>query len=154
MKKDNKKALYESIMTAVAKEVKKVLNESSMSNLSRLQRKFVQAVMTNEEFELPNGHTIDLYKLGGYGCGRCGFKKFLLEYGGGIEDGISEVMYEYFYGFFVNGEDDESVQGALNCSNLDISLEEFKLIYKLASNPNVQRVLQIKIDRELNCDDW
>jgi len=27
MKKDNKKALYESIMTAVAKEVKKALNE-------------------------------------------------------------------------------------------------------------------------------
>ena len=31
MKKDNKKALYESIMTAVAKEVKKALNESSKS---------------------------------------------------------------------------------------------------------------------------
>ena len=154
MKKDNKKALYESIMTAVAKEVKKVLNESSMSNLSRLQRKFVQAVMTNEEFELPNGHIIDLYKLGGYGCGRRGFKNFLLEYGCGIEDGISEVMYEYFYGFFVNGDDDESVQEALDCSDLDISLEDFKLIYKLASNPNVQRVLQIKIDRELNCDDY
>ena len=28
MKKDNKKALYESIMTSVAKEVKKALNES------------------------------------------------------------------------------------------------------------------------------
>ena len=28
MKKDNKKALYESIMTSVAKEVKKTLNES------------------------------------------------------------------------------------------------------------------------------
>jgi len=27
MKKDNKQALYESIMTSVAKEVKKVLNE-------------------------------------------------------------------------------------------------------------------------------
>ena len=27
MKKDNKKALYESIMTSVAKQVKKVLNE-------------------------------------------------------------------------------------------------------------------------------
>ena len=27
MKRDNKKALYESIMTAVAKEVKKALNE-------------------------------------------------------------------------------------------------------------------------------
>ena len=29
MKKDNKKALYESIMTSVAKEVKKVLNEDA-----------------------------------------------------------------------------------------------------------------------------
>ena len=28
MKRDNKKALYESIMTSVAKEVKKTLNES------------------------------------------------------------------------------------------------------------------------------
>ena len=30
MKKDNKKALYESIMTSVAKEVKKTLNEDSL----------------------------------------------------------------------------------------------------------------------------
>ena len=30
MKKDNKKALYESIMTSVAKEVKKALNESNL----------------------------------------------------------------------------------------------------------------------------
>ena len=29
MKRDNKKALYESIMTSVAKEVKKVLNEDA-----------------------------------------------------------------------------------------------------------------------------
>jgi len=31
MKRDNKKALYESIMTAVAKEVKKALNEGELS---------------------------------------------------------------------------------------------------------------------------
>lgn len=31
MKKDNKKALYESIMTSVAKEVKKVLNNDSIN---------------------------------------------------------------------------------------------------------------------------
>jgi len=30
MKKDNKKVLYESIMTSVAKEVKKALNESEV----------------------------------------------------------------------------------------------------------------------------
>ena len=32
MKKDNKKALYESIMTSVAREVKKVLNETASLN--------------------------------------------------------------------------------------------------------------------------
>ena len=32
MKKDNKKALYESIMTSVAREVKKVLNETASVN--------------------------------------------------------------------------------------------------------------------------
>ena len=32
MKKDNKKALYESIMASVAKEVKKVLNEDEQNN--------------------------------------------------------------------------------------------------------------------------
>jgi len=32
MKRDNKKVLYESIMTSVAKEVKKVLNESNIEN--------------------------------------------------------------------------------------------------------------------------
>ena len=31
MKRDNKKALYESIMTSVAREVKKVLNEDSIN---------------------------------------------------------------------------------------------------------------------------
>ncbi len=34
MKKDNKKALYESIMTSVSKEVKKTLNENSIDNYS------------------------------------------------------------------------------------------------------------------------
>lgn len=34
MKRDNKKALYESIMTAVAGEVKKTLNENSIDNYS------------------------------------------------------------------------------------------------------------------------
>ena len=33
MKKDNKKALYESIMTSVAKEVKKALNEASYDDV-------------------------------------------------------------------------------------------------------------------------
>ena len=34
MKRDNKKALYESIMTSVSKEVKKALNENSIDNYS------------------------------------------------------------------------------------------------------------------------
>ena len=38
MKKDNKKALYESIMTSVAKEVKKVLNEDA--NRSRMPKRW------------------------------------------------------------------------------------------------------------------
>ena len=38
MKKDNKKALYESIMTSVAKEVKKVLNESTLDRVSLINK--------------------------------------------------------------------------------------------------------------------
>jgi len=34
MKRDNKKALYESIMSSVAREVKKVLNESDFENIN------------------------------------------------------------------------------------------------------------------------
>ena len=39
MKKDNKKALYESIMTSVAKEVKKVLNEDEIQQTKPLSFK-------------------------------------------------------------------------------------------------------------------
>jgi len=35
MKKDSKKALYESIMTSVAREVKKTLNEDILQDNSR-----------------------------------------------------------------------------------------------------------------------
>ena len=38
MKKDNKKALYESIMTSVAKEVKKALNEVSSEEAEYYKR--------------------------------------------------------------------------------------------------------------------
>ena len=59
MKRDNKKALYESIMNAVAKEVKKVLNEGELSGdnyrlineietiAKRLHNKGVEHVMFN-----------------------------------------------------------------------------------------------------------
>lgn len=45
MKKDNKKALYENIMTSVAKEVKKALNESAgdgwdLEDLDQLEEAF------------------------------------------------------------------------------------------------------------------
>ena len=36
MKRDNKKALYESIITSVAKEVKKVLNEEVLEDQTTL----------------------------------------------------------------------------------------------------------------------
>ena len=38
MKRDNKKALYESIMTSVAKEVKKALNESNLDRISLINK--------------------------------------------------------------------------------------------------------------------
>ena len=59
MKRDNKKALYESIMNAVAKEVKKVLNEGELSGdnsrlineietiAKRLHNKGIEHVMFN-----------------------------------------------------------------------------------------------------------
>ena len=59
MKRDNKKALYESIMNAVAKEVKKVLNEGELSGdnsrlineietiAKRLHNKGIEYVMFN-----------------------------------------------------------------------------------------------------------
>ena len=46
MKRDNKKALYESIMTSVAKEVKKVLNESG-SFESYIQQSIWEEVKDN-----------------------------------------------------------------------------------------------------------
>lgn len=50
MKKDNKKALYESIMTSVAREVKKALNESEFENLkfSPLIAKGLNYIKSNE----------------------------------------------------------------------------------------------------------
>ena len=43
MKKDNKKALYESIMTSVAKEVKKALNEDeNISNEDNLRNEDIK----------------------------------------------------------------------------------------------------------------
>ena len=50
MKKDNKKALYESIMTSVAKEVKKVLNEdASRSRMPQRWRGYQSGDYDQEE---------------------------------------------------------------------------------------------------------
>ena len=50
MKKDNKKALYESIMTSVAKEVKKVLNEdASRSRMPKRWRGYQSGDYDQEE---------------------------------------------------------------------------------------------------------
>lgn len=42
MKKDNKKALYESIIASVAKEVKKVLNEHNFTKFARYCNEYVE----------------------------------------------------------------------------------------------------------------
>ena len=50
MRKDNKKALYESIMTSVAKEVKKVLNEdASRSRMPKIWRGYQSGDYDPEE---------------------------------------------------------------------------------------------------------
>ena len=50
MRKDNKKALYESIMTSVAKEVKKVLNEdASRSRMPKIWRGYQSGDYDQEE---------------------------------------------------------------------------------------------------------
>ena len=50
MRKDNKKALYESIMTSVAKEVKKVLNEdASRSSMPKRWRGYQSGDYDQEE---------------------------------------------------------------------------------------------------------
>ena len=70
MKRDNKKALYESIMTAVAKEVKKALNEDELSSdnprlineiktiAKRLYNKGIEYVMFNGKLVItPDDYT-------------------------------------------------------------------------------------------------
>lgn len=70
MRKDNKKALYESIMTAVAKEVKKALNEGELSGdnprlineiktiAKRLYNKGIEWVMFNGKLVItPDDYT-------------------------------------------------------------------------------------------------
>jgi len=52
MKRDNKKALYESIMTSVAKEVKKVLNEYKGSGIVGSFNKNTNGVV---DLGLPSG---------------------------------------------------------------------------------------------------
>ena len=72
MKKDNKKALYESIMTSVAKEVKKALNENltDLTDEQRIQRenyiknKFKKFLLGEKSDT--NGITQDYVNVSGY----------------------------------------------------------------------------------------
>ena len=66
MKKDNKKALYESIMTSVAKEVKKALNEElDISNFNLSNESINQLMMNELKLELTNIENIrkNLFEL-------------------------------------------------------------------------------------------
>ena len=67
MKKDNKQALYESIMTSVAKEVKKALNEGentvskSNSNIKELHNQYkilLKAVQAFIDYNTPTALNI------------------------------------------------------------------------------------------------
>ena len=61
MKKDNKKALYESIMTSVAKEVKKVLNEDEIQQTTPLS--FKQQAANAEKFLNYNKQIIEQWYI-------------------------------------------------------------------------------------------
>ena len=52
MKRDNKKALYESIMTSVAKEVKKVLNEGEIHEQKTLKQVLTELIQKYDNKEL------------------------------------------------------------------------------------------------------
>ena len=66
MKKDNKKALYESIMTSVAKEVKKALNESLDKDFDPEEMEIHTAELANHIKE--NINSSDLNLLGQILC--------------------------------------------------------------------------------------
>ena len=58
MKKDNKKALYESIMTSVAREVKKTLNEADNSYEKQMDYtlSIIKGIIENCYTEIKYGH--------------------------------------------------------------------------------------------------
>ena len=59
MKRDNKKALYESIMTSVAKEVKKVLNEGEIHEPKTLEQVLSELIQKYDKKELSAENVID-----------------------------------------------------------------------------------------------
>ena len=59
MKKDNKKALYESIMTAVAKEVKKVLNEGEIHEPKTLKQVLSELIQKYDKNEVSAENVIE-----------------------------------------------------------------------------------------------
>ena len=54
MKRDNKKALYESIITSVAKEVKKVLNEEVLEDQTTLHIQEIADQIVNNKLTIKN----------------------------------------------------------------------------------------------------
>ena len=59
MKKDNKKALYESIMTSVAREVKKVLNEGEIHEPKTLKQVLSELIQKYDKNEVSAENVIE-----------------------------------------------------------------------------------------------
>lgn len=62
MKKDNKKALYESIMTSVAKEVKKVLNEGEIHEPKTLEQTLSELIQKYDKKEVSAENIIEVLR--------------------------------------------------------------------------------------------
>ena len=68
MKKDNKKALYESIMTSVAREVKRTHIDVHLENMNSYERRIIhnalsefKGISTKSTGEEPNRHIVISY---------------------------------------------------------------------------------------------
>ena len=84
MKKDNKKALYESIMTSVAKEVKKALNEGCKDlNISKFDLEKIKEEQMQDKNVLEYLHNI-LFEVeieeGNLVCANCG-REYMIKRG-------------------------------------------------------------------------
>jgi hypothetical protein len=64
MKKDNKKALYESIMVSVAKEVKKALNEGEIHEPKTIKDIIADLICKYDKKELSAENVIEAIRKG------------------------------------------------------------------------------------------